>query len=52
MNVESKHHILGLISTFVLSTLLLIAIPATIIANSPKPQEVSAVTIITAKSSD
>ena len=52
MNIESKHHILGLISTFVLSTLLLIAIPATIIANSPKPQEVSAVTIITAKSSD
>ncbi len=52
MNIASKHHTLGLISTFVLGTLLIIAIPATIIANSPKPQEVTAVTVITAKSSD
>lgn len=52
MNIASKHHTLGLISTFVLGTLFIIAIPATIIANSPKPQEVTAVTVITAKSSD
>ena len=52
MNIASKHHTLGLISTFVFGTLFIIAIPATIIANSPKPQEVTAVTVITAKSSD